>query len=84
MSELKPPYPASKLASEEEATLKLRLTIDDRGHVVAVEPVGYSDREFLDAARRYIIAHWRYDPATEDGRPIATTTVITLRFQLDG
>jgi protein TonB len=84
MSELKPPYPASKLASEEEATLKLRLTIDDRGRVVAVEPVGYADREFLDAARRYIIAHWRYDPATEDGRPIATTTVITLRFQLDG
>jgi protein TonB len=84
LSELKPPYPASKLASEEEATLKLRLTIDDRGHVVAVEPVGYSDREFLDAARRYIIARWRYDPATEDGRPIATTTVITLRFQLDG
>jgi protein TonB len=84
MSELKPPYPASKLASEEEATLKLRLTIDDRGRVIAVEPVGHADREFLDAARRYLIAHWRYDPATEDGRPISTTTVITLRFRLDG
>jgi periplasmic protein TonB len=84
MSELKPPYPASKLASEEEATLRLRVTIDDRGRVVAVDPVGYADREFLDAARRYMVAHWRYDPATEDGRPIATTTVVTLRFQLDG
>jgi periplasmic protein TonB len=83
-SELKPPYPVSKLASEEEATLQLRVTIDDRGRVIAVDPVGYADRIFLDAARRYMIAHWRYEPATEGGNPIMTTTVITLRFQLDG
>lgn len=83
-SELKPPYPASKLASEEEARLTLRLAIDDRGRVIGVYPVGYADREFLDAARRYILVHWRFEPATEDGRPVAATTVITLSFQLDG
>lgn len=83
-SELKPPYPASKLASEEEATLKLRLTIDEHGRVIAVEPIGYADREFLDAARRYIIAHWRYDPATNDGNATSSTTTISLRFQLVG
>jgi protein TonB len=84
LSELKPPYPASKLASEEEATLKLRLTIDEHGRVIAVEPIGYADREFLDAARRYIIAHWRYDPATNDGNATSSTTTISLRFQLVG
>lgn len=84
MSELKPPYPASKLASEEEATLRLRLTIDEHGRVIGVDQVGSADREFLDAARRYIIAHWRYQPATDDGRATASTTVISLRFQLDG
>jgi len=83
-SELKPPYPASKLASEEEARLRLRLTINEAGRVVSVDPVGSADREFLDAARRYILAHWRYDPATEDGRPVVATTVIMLTFQLDG
>lgn len=83
-SELKPPYPASKLAAEQEATLRLALTIDDRGRVTAVQAVGYADREFLDAARRYIIAHWRYQAATEDGRPISSNLTITLRFQLDG
>jgi periplasmic protein TonB len=82
-SELKPPYPASKIASEEEATLRLRLTIDERGRVIAVDPVGPADREFLDAARRYMIAHWRYQPATEDGRAVASTLTVTLRFQLD-
>lgn len=83
-SELRPPYPPSKLLSEEEATLRLKLTISDSGRVTAVDPVGAADREFLDAARRYLLAHWRYQPATEDGRAVASSTVITLRFQLDG
>lgn len=83
-SELRPPYPPSKLVSEEEATLRLRLTISDSGRVIAVDPIGSADRAFLDAARRYLLAHWRYQPATEDGRAVASSTVITLRFQLDG
>ena len=36
-----------------------------------------------EAARRHLLAHWRYKPASEDGRPAASSTVITLRFQLD-
>jgi protein TonB len=83
-AELKPPYPASKLLSEEEAVLTLRLSIDERGRVVAVEPIGRADREFLEAARRHLIAHWRYQPATVDGRAVASALTVTLRFQLDG
>jgi protein TonB len=82
--ELKPPYPASKLITEEEATLRLKLSIDEHGRVTAVDPVGSADRIFLEAARRYLIAHWRYKAATEDGRAVASSMVITLRFQLDG
>jgi protein TonB len=50
--------------------------------VTGVEAVGAADPVFLAAARRHLIAHWRYRPATEDGRPVATSTVITLRFEL--
>ena len=82
--DLKPPYPASKIASEEEAVLKLRLTIDERGRVIAVEPIERVDPAFLDSARRHLLSHWRYKPAIEGGRPIVSTTVIRLRFQLDG
>ena len=81
---VRPPYPASKIQSEEEAVLKLRLSIDPRGRVVAVEPVGRADPAFLAAARRHLLAHWRYKPATEDGRAIASSTVITLRFEIEG
>jgi periplasmic protein TonB len=82
--QLKPPYPASKLVSEEEATLRLRLTIDETGRVTAVDPVGNADREFLDSARRYILGHWRYQPASEDGRAVASIITVTLQFRLDG
>ena len=83
-AELKPPYPSSKLASGEEAVLRLRLTIDERGRVIAVEPVGPADRTFLEAARRHLLARWRYRPATEDGRAVESSAVITLRFRLEG
>ena len=83
-TELKPPYPELKILSGEEATLQLRLTINESGRVTAVDPVGPADRVFLEAARRYLIAHWRYAPATVDGRPTGSSITISLRFQLDG
>lgn len=82
-SALRPPYPADKQRLEQEAVLKLRLSIDERGRVVAVEPVGSVDRSFLEAARKHLLAKWRYKPATEDGRPVPSSTVITLRFELE-
>lgn len=81
--DVKPPYPQSKLRDGQEAVLRLRLSIDARGRVTAVEPVGSADPVFLAAARRHLIAHWRYKPATEDGRPVATSTVISLTFRLE-
>jgi len=83
-SQLKPPYPASKLLSEEEATLTLRLSIDESGRVVAVNPIGGADSAFLDAARRHLMAHWRYRAATDDGRAVSSSVTVTLRFMLDG
>lgn len=80
---LKPPYPAEKRQLEQEATLRLRLTIDDRGRVIAVDPVGIVDSVFLQAARKHLIAKWRYRPATEDGRPVPSSTIVTLRFELE-
>jgi protein TonB len=80
---IRPLYPEAKLASGEEAVLRLRLTIDSRGRVVAVDPVGSADPAFLAAARRHILKAWRYQPATEGGAAIGSTTTITLEFRLD-
>lgn len=82
-SQLRPPYPESKLINEEQADLRLQLTIGADGRVTAVDPIGRADPVFLEAARRYLVAHWRYRPATVDGRAVATTLVISLSFRLD-
>jgi protein TonB len=83
-SDLKPPYPQSKLLTGEEASLTLRLTVDDQGRIIAVEPIGRADPVFLAAARRHLLAHWRYKPAIQDGRAISSSFTVTLRFELDG
>jgi protein TonB len=83
-ADLRPPYPEGKRLTDQEASLRLRLSIDDRGRVVAVSPLGEVDRAFLDAARRHILRHWRYAPATEGGRPVHSTTTVTLQFELNG
>jgi protein TonB len=80
---VKPPYPLDKRRLGEEATLKLRLTIDTRGRVTALEPIGAADPSFLEAARRHILRAWRYQPATEDGVAIPSSTVISLSFRLE-
>lgn len=80
---LRPPYPDSKRRDEEEAVLRLRLTIDARGRVTGVMPVGAADEAFVGAARAHLTRHWRYRPATEDGREVASTLVVTLRFELE-
>ena len=80
---IRPPYPEAMRAAEKEAVLRLRLSIDERGRVTAVDPVGKVEPAFLAAARRHIIRAWRYAPATEGDRAIASTTVVTLEFRLD-
>ena len=80
---VKPPYPLDKRRAGEEATLRLKLSIDARGRVVAVEPVGAVDPSFLEAARRHILRAWRYKPATEDGVTVPSSTVINLSFRLE-
>ena len=80
---LRPPYPESMRRTEEEAVLRLRLSIDPRGRVTAVEPVGAADPAFLASARSHLLRYWRYRPATEDGRAVASSLVITLRFELE-
>ncbi|MFL6735329.1 MAG: TonB family protein [Sphingomicrobium sp.] len=81
---LRPPYPQSRLESQQEAALRLRISIDARGRVVGVQSVGPADAAFLNAARKHLMAHWRYQPATTDGRAEPSTTVITLRFEITG
>lgn len=79
---IRPPYPDSMRATGAEASLRLRLSIDARGRVVAVDPVGRADPTFLAVARRHILRAWRYQPAMDGAKAVPSTTTITLKFEL--
>jgi len=80
---VRPPYPAEKQRLGEEARLRLSLAIDARGRVTSVAAVGPADAAFLEAARRHIVRHWRYQPASESGTSVASTITVSLTFTLE-
>ena len=82
-SALQPPYPASLQRSGTEGSVTVRVRIDARGRVIAVELVKASDDGFWRATERQALRHWRFTPATLDGRPIESSRLMTVRFKLD-
>jgi protein TonB len=82
-SELQPPYPASEQRAENEGSVTVRITIGADGRVKQVEKVKATSDAFFKATEQQALRHWRYKPATLDGRPVESRTSVTVRFRLD-
>lgn len=82
-SELQPPYPASEMRAEVEGSVSIRVTIGPNGRVVRAEKVSATSNAFYQATERHALRAWRFKPATVDGKPVESTKVITVRFQLN-
>ena len=78
-----PPYPpiARRLGAEGKVTL--RLTVSADGRVTQADVETSSGRDELDqTARQWILAHWTYKPALEDGVPVASHVLAAVTFSL--
>ena len=65
--------------------VKVRVDLDDRGrvatvHTLGVEPSSEYDQLFQEVTREHI-SHWRYAPAIQNGKAVATTLEWTVKFQ---
>jgi len=78
-----PPYPPLEARLGMQGVVRLRLTISTQGVVTGATVVRSSGSEGLDeAARAWVMAHWRYRPAERGGVPVAGTADVVVRFDL--
>jgi TonB family protein len=74
-----PPYPTISQRLGEQGTSQLRLSINANGYITNCQITKSSGAERLDAvACGYVARHWRYQPATHNGKPIASSDGATL------
>jgi protein TonB len=78
-----PPYPPIARRIGAEGKVTLRLTVSVEGRVTQAEIVTSSGREELDqTAQQWIVAHWTYRPAVENGSPVVSHVLATMTFSL--
>jgi len=81
---MQPPYPSSEVRAEREGMVRIRVTIAASGRVTAVQQLSATSAAFFQATERQALSRWRFKPATLDGRPVESSKVMNVRFQLDG
>lgn len=82
-SEIQPLYPPSERRMGREGSVTIGLLIGADGRVKAAEKVRATSDAFYRATERHALAHWRFSPATVDGRPIESRKTMTVHFRLN-
>jgi protein TonB len=78
-----PEYPFLSRRLREQGTLRLKLTIDDKGSVTEAVVVNSSGFERLDeAAMSWVKAKWRYMPAMQGTKAVASMADAIVEFRL--
>ena len=82
--ERQPPYPAAEQRAGIEGSVTVRLVIGADGRVKSVSKVRGANAAFFRATERQALRHWRFKPATVDGRPVESVQTVTVQFQMMG
>jgi protein TonB len=78
-----PRYPVPARRAGMQGTVTLRVLVDTRGKPQDVVVVHGSGHPLLDrAARRKVLADWRFEPARVNGRRVPAWALVPVVFQL--
>ena len=78
-----PPYPPLAVRLGEQGTVRLHISLDSSGAIRGIDVLKTSGSASLDdAAVAWVLQHWRYEPATRDGKPVASSVLADVRFDL--
>lgn len=79
-----PAYPIQALQAGVQGTVMLKVLVGPAGKPLQVMIERSSGSRILDdAARRHVLAAWRFHPAIRDGHAIEAWAVVPVRFNLD-
>ena len=77
-----PAYPTAALRRGMEGVVVLLAEIDAQGAVTRVRVLESSGYGLLDRAAQDGVAKWRFQPATEGGKPVPGAARVPIRFRL--
>lgn len=78
-----PAYPRDALRRGAEGTVLLQVLVGTDGRPLEVGISQSSGHRDLDAAaRRHVLAHWRFRPAHRDGHPVQALGLVPIAFSL--
>ena len=78
-----PEYPALSRRLREQGTMRLKLTIDEKGIVTQATVVNSTGFQRLDeAAVNWVKSHWRYTPAMQGTRAVPSMADAIVEFRL--
>ena len=79
-----PAYPIQALQAGVQGTVMLKVLVGPAGKPLQVMIERISGSHILDdAARRHVLAAWRFHPAIRDGHATEAWAVVPVRFNLD-
>src|SRR5438874_5820374 len=78
-----PPYPPISVRLNEQGTTLMEVHITTEGNVDDCKVVQTSSSDRLDqAACEYVKGHWRWQPPTNQGAPVAVSTRVSVKWDL--
>ncbi|MGI4852892.1 MAG: energy transducer TonB [Janthinobacterium lividum] len=75
-----PPYPAAASAARVQGEVRVQAEIDRDGNVASVRAI--SGPPLLRDAALYAVQRWRYRPYLSAGKPVATSALAVMEFEL--
>jgi len=78
-----PDYPRSARLRGEQGRVTLLVQVDATGRVTHAAVLGSSGHAALDQAAEDAVRRWRFEPATQQGRAVFSTTTVNITFRLE-
>lgn len=82
IARVEPDYPPAAFRAREEGTVLLRVDVDSEGSPTNVSVVRRSGSRELDQAAQEAVLKWKFSPAIQGGKAVASSAEIPVDFSL--